>query len=305
MTRDGIVERVLGAGAGGARMTAAVAGDLARSLDPRGNGHPPDDPFGAWDPAYIRRTLPALRAFADVYHRAEVRGLRHVPAEGPVLLVGNHSGGTLISDTFVFGQAFYDHFGPLRRFHQLAHDLVFAIPGVRASLSRYGTVPASPGNMERALDLEAALLVYPGGDHETYRPSWESARIDFAGRTGFVRLALEHGVPIVPVVAIGGQETALFLGQGRRIAHLLQLDRLLRLKVFPAQLGPPYGLTVMDLPGRVPLPAKITVRVLPEIDLRKRLGPDPDVDEAYELVTAAMQRALTELDEERRLPVVG
>jgi len=94
--------------------------------------------------------------------------------------------------------------------------------------------------------------LYPGGDHETYRPSWESDEIDFAGRTGFVKLALEVGTPIVPVVAIGGQETALFLGQGRGIAQRLQLDRLLRLKVFPAQLGPPFGLTVLDLPLRCP-----------------------------------------------------
>jgi hypothetical protein len=109
----------------------------------------------------------------------------------------------------------------------------------------------------------------------------------------------------VPVVAIGGQETALFLGQGSRIARLLRLDRMLRLKVLPAQVGPPYGVTVMDLPGRIPLPAKITVRALPKIDLRKRLGPEPDVEEAYELVTATMQRALDKLDQERRLPVVG
>jgi 1-acyl-sn-glycerol-3-phosphate acyltransferase len=243
--------------------------------------------------------------FSDVYHRAEVRGLDNIPAEGPVLLVGNHSGGTLISDTFVLGQAFYDHFGPLRRFHQLAHDLVFQLPGVRASLSRYGTVPASPANMGRALERGAALLVYPGGDHEAYRPSWESAEIDFAGRTGFVKLAIEHDVPIVPVVAIGGQETALFLGRGRRFARLLRLDSVLRLKVLPAQVGPPFGLTVLDLPGRVPLPAKITIRALPRIDLRKRLGADPDVDEAYELVTARMQRALRELDDERNLPVIG
>jgi 1-acyl-sn-glycerol-3-phosphate acyltransferase len=307
MTRESIVERVLGAGAGYARMNAAMAADLARALDPRNgaNGDHPHDPFDAWDPDYIRKTLPTLRMFAGLYHRAEVRGLRNVPPEGPVLLVGNHSGGTLISDTFVFAQAFYDHFGPLRRFHQLAHDLVFAIPGVRASLSRFGTVPASPANMERALDLDSVLLVYPGGDHETYRPSWESAKIDFAGRTGFVRLALEHRCAIVPVVAIGGQETALFLGQGRRLAELLRLGDLLRVKVFPAQIGPPYGVTVMDLPGRIPLPAKITVRVLPKIDLRRRLGQNPDVDDAYELVTSTMQRALDKLDEERRLPVVG
>ena len=306
MANNGTIEELLGAGAGWARMVGATAGDLAGALNPvNGNGHGPDDWLDAWDPEYIRTTLPTLRLFSDVYHRAEVRGLRNIPAEGPVLLVGNHSGGTLISDTFVFAQAFYDHFGPLRRFHQLAHDLVFQIPGVRGSLSRYGTVPASPENMARALERDAALLVYPGGDHETYRPSWESAEIDFAGRTGFVKLAIEHDVPIVPIVAIGGQETALFLGQGRRFARLLRLDSLLRLKVFPAQLGPPFGLTILDLPGRIPLPAKITVRALPKIDLKQRLGAKPDIDEAYELVTDKMQKALDDLDAERSLPVIG
>jgi 1-acyl-sn-glycerol-3-phosphate acyltransferase len=305
MTRESTLEKVAGATAGYARMNAAVVGDLARFLDPRGNGAATSDPFDAWDPDYIRKTLPTLRAFADLYHRAEVRGLRNIPRKGPALLVGNHSGGTLISDTFVFAQAFYDHFGPLRRFHQLAHDLVFAIPGVRGSLSRYGTVPASPENMERALDLDAALLVYPGGDHETYRPSWESEDIGFAGRTGFVELALEHNIPIVPVVAIGGQETALFLGRGRRLASALQLDRLLRLKVLPLAIGPPFGLTVLDLPGRIPLPSKITIRVLDPLDLRDRLGPDPDPARAYRLVTSTMQQSLTALGRKRRFPVIG
>jgi 1-acyl-sn-glycerol-3-phosphate acyltransferase len=299
MATGGALERLLGATGGSARMALAMAEDVLA------NGSRPDDPLDAWDPDYIRRTLPALRLLSDVYHRAEVRGLDNIPKSGGVLLVGNHSGGTLIADTFVFAQAFYDHFGPLRRFHPLAHDLVFKIPGARASLSRFGTVPASPENMARALERDAALLVYPGGDHETYRPTWESAKIDFAGRTGLVRLALEHRVPIVPVVAIGGQETALFLGQGRRIAKLLRLDRMLRVKVFPAQLAPPFGLTIMDLPGRVPLPAKITIRVLPRLDLRKRLGRDPSVEDAYELVTSTMQRALDGLAAGRKLPVVG
>ena len=135
---------------------------------------------------------------ADVCFRADVRGLENIPPRGPVLLVGNHSGGTLIADTFIFAQAFYDHFGPEREFFQLAHDLVFKVPGIRAMLTPYGTVPACPENMRRALARGAALLVYPGGDHETYRASWRSAEIDFAHRTGFVRLALKHGVPNRP-----------------------------------------------------------------------------------------------------------
>jgi 1-acyl-sn-glycerol-3-phosphate acyltransferase len=289
------------------RMSTAAVGDLAHALDVLHvlDGEAPDDPLAVRDPDYIRDTLPALRLLSDVYFRADVRGLEHIPEEEPVLLVGNHSGGTHIADTYVFAQAFYEHFGPDRLFHQLAHDLVFKAAGLRVLATKYGTVPASPENMRRALQRGAALLVYPGGDHETFRPSWESDKVDLAGRKGFARLALELDTPIVPVVAIGGQETALFLGQGHGLAKALRLDRLARLKVLPAQIGPPYGITVLDLPGRIALPAKITVRVLPRIDLRERLGEDATPEAAYELVTGAMQDALSELADERTLPLVG
>jgi 1-acyl-sn-glycerol-3-phosphate acyltransferase len=288
-------------------MSSAAAGDVARALDVLHliDADEPDDPLDVRDPDYIRDTLPALRLLSETYFRADVEGLENIPADEPVLLVGNHSGGTHIADTYVFAQAFYDHFGPGRAFHQLAHDLVFKAPGLRVLATRYGTVPASPENMRSALERGAALLVYPGGDHETFRPSWETDQVDFGGRKGFARLALELDTPIVPVVAIGGQETALFLGQGHGLAKALRLDRFARLKVVPAQIGPPYGLTVLDLPGRVPLPAKITVRILPRIDLRERLGDDATPEAAYELVTGEMQDALTELSEERTLPFVG
>jgi 1-acyl-sn-glycerol-3-phosphate acyltransferase len=283
------------------RMLAAVAEDLGGAV--RGADH--GDPLHRRHPRYIDRTLPALRLASNLYYRADVRGLENIPEKGPVLLVGNHSGGTQIADTFVFTQEFYDRFGSGRRFHQLAHDLVFKVPGLRALVERYGAVPAAPENMRKALRRGAALLVYPGGDHETYRPSWESDRIDFDGRTGFARLAAEYDVPIVPVVSIGGQETGLFLGQGNRVARTLKLDRLLRLKVLPTVLGPPFGVTVLDLPLRVPLPAKITIRVLKPVDLRKRLGADPDAEEAYRLVTGTMQRSLTQLGKQRKVPIVG
>jgi 1-acyl-sn-glycerol-3-phosphate acyltransferase len=299
---------VLGTGRGALRMVEAAAEDAVAAVDVLNVTHaagPPSDPFDARSPDYIRATLPALRALSAAYFRADVSGLDRIPARGPVLLVGNHSGGTMIADTFVFAQAFYDHFGPDRRFHQLAHDLVFKLPGLRPLVQRYGTVPAAPDNMRRALDLDAALLVYPGGDEESFRPSWQTSEVGFAGRTGFVKLALEYGVPVVPVVALGGQETGLFLGRGRRLANALSLNRLARLKVLPLVLGPPFGITVLDFPGRIPLPSKITVRVMPPIDLRKKLGPKGDIDEGYRLVTSRMQRTLTRLASQRTLPVLG
>jgi 1-acyl-sn-glycerol-3-phosphate acyltransferase len=207
-------------------------------------------------------------------------------------------------DTIVFTLAFSAYFGAERCFYQLAHNLVLAMPGLRF-LRKYGTVAASHENAERALKKKAALLVYPGGDWEVSRPSWQSAKIDFGGRKGFIRLALDAGVPIVPVVSIGGQETALFLTRGERLAKLLRLDRALRVKTLPLSLALPWGMNVGDFASHLPLPAKITIEVLEPIHLRERFGSDPDHDEIYEYVTGVMQEKLSELQSERRLPLIG
>ncbi len=257
------------------------------------------------DPDYLREALPWLWLLSTFYFRAEVRDLGNVPADRPVLLVGNHSGGNIIVDTFVFTLAFSTYFGVERPFHQLAHNLAIAWPFAGEMLRKGGTMSASHEHAEQALAAGAPVLVYPGGDWETHRPSWESDRIDFAGRKGFVQLALDAGVPIVPVVSIGGQETALFLSRGAGLARTLRLDRLLRLKVLPISIALPWGLNVGDFAGHIPLPSKITIEVLPPIDLEREFGPDPDTDEVYEYVTGQMQEALDGLAAERRFPVIG
>jgi 1-acyl-sn-glycerol-3-phosphate acyltransferase len=264
----------------------------------------PGNDIDAWDPEYIDRTLPLMRATFGNYFRGEVRGLENIPEEGPALLVGNHSGGLMIADTFVLANEFYEYFGPRRRFHQLAHNLAAQNPAL-GLLRRWGTVVASHDNARRAFEAGAPVLVYPGGDWETFRPSWHGDQIEFGGRKGFIRLALEQGVPIVPVVSIGGQETALFLTRGRRAATLLQLNRLARVKVLPVSLGPPFGINFLDLPGRIPLPAKITIEVLPAMNLFERFGKDPDHEAIYDEVTGEMQSALDGLSQERTLPLVG
>ena len=184
------------------------------------------------DPDFIRERLPLMWLAASLWYRGEVRGLGNIPDDGAVLMVGNHSGGNMTPDTVVFTLAFNTYFGVERPFYQLAHNLVLSMPGL-GSLRRFGTVAASPGNARKALQAGAALLVYPGGDYEVHRPFWQRNRVDFDGRKGFIRLALQENVPIVPVVSIGGHETALFLTRGEGLARLLALDRLFRLKVAP------------------------------------------------------------------------
>jgi 1-acyl-sn-glycerol-3-phosphate acyltransferase len=256
------------------------------------------------DPDYIREHLPLLWLLASLWYRGEVRGLGNIPEEGPVLLVGNHSGGNMTPDTGVFTLAFNAYFGVERAFYQLAHNLVLSMPGLSA-LRKLGTVAASPANARKALQSGAALLVYPGGDYEVHRPIWQRNQVDFGRRKGFIRLALQENVPIVPVVSIGGQETALFLSRGERLARLLALDRMFRLKVLPISISLPWLLNVGDMLGHIPLPAKITIETLPPIDLHAEFGPDPDVDEVYDHLMRLMQDTLDALAAERRLPLIG
>src|SRR3954468_4782833 len=256
------------------------------------------------DPDYIRENLPGAWMLASFYFRADVKGLHNIPSEGPVLLVGNHSGGNLTPDTTVFTLAFTTYFGVERKFYQLAHNLVLAMP-MLAFLRKYGTVAAGRSNAQKALQTGAAVLVYPGGDYEVHRPSWEAGKVDFGGRKGFIKLALEEDVPIVPIVSAGGQETALFLSRGEGLARLLRLDKLFRLKVLPISLAIPWGLNVGDMLGHFPLPAKISVEALPPIHLREEFGDDPDVGEVYDHVTRLMQDTLDALAAERRLPFIG
>jgi 1-acyl-sn-glycerol-3-phosphate acyltransferase len=282
----------------------AATADLVQGVAELVKSRVPAADLDERDPDYIRESLPRLWLLASLYFRAEVRGLGNVPEEGPVLLVGNHSGGNLTPDTGVFTLAFSTYFGVERPFYQLAHNLVLSMPGL-SFLRKYGTVAASHDNARKALQAGAAVLVYPGGDYEVHRPSWEGRRVDFGGRKGFLALALEEGVPIVPVVSIGGQETSLFLSRGERLAKGLRLDKLFRLKVLPISIALPWVINVGDMAGHLPLPAKITVEALPPIDLRREFGADPDLDEVYDHLVRQMQETLDALAAERRLPIIG
>ena len=283
---------------------ASLLSRLVRELGAQAQRAIPKADLDERDPDFIRERLPLMWLIASIWYRGEVRGLGNIPDSGPVLLVGNHSGGNMTPDTIIFTLAFSTYFGVERHFYQLAHNLVLSMPAL-GSLRKFGTVAASPENSEKALESGAALLVYPGGDYEVHRPTWQRNRVDFGDRKGFIRLALEQNVPVVPVVSIGGQETALFLSRGERLARLLALDRMFRLKVLPISLAAPWGLNIGDMLGHLPLPAKITIETLPAIDLRAEFGPDPDIDEIYDHVQRLMQDTLDALAAERRFPVLG
>jgi 1-acyl-sn-glycerol-3-phosphate acyltransferase len=259
-----------------------------------------------WDPALTRRVVDLHRPIMKTYFRSQVLGLEYVPS-GPALMVANHSGGLITVDMSVLAVDYYKTFGYDRPLYALAHDNVFRGP-FRGFLERTGVIRATPEHAAQALAAGGLVLVFPGGDYDVYRPTSQEYVISFGGRTGYVTTAIKAGVPIIPVVSIGGQENQFYLTRGRRLARALRLTaferRLFRTNILPITIGFPFGVTAV-LPVNMPLPTKIVTQVLPPIDIAAEFGKDPDVLRVDAHVRAVMQHAMVALARKRRLPVIG
>jgi 1-acyl-sn-glycerol-3-phosphate acyltransferase len=254
-----------------------------------------------WDPDLAKRVVDFLRPIAKRYFRSEVKDLGRIPVGG-ALLVSNHSGGSTTTDLPTFAVDYYDRFGYDRPLYTLSHDIL-SIGPTRRFLQQVGVIPASRENAARALADDAAVMVFPGGDYDATRPTLAQNVIDFNGRTGYVRTAVEAGVPIVPIVSIGGQETQFFLTRGTWLAKQLGIKRLTRSEIVPISVGFPFGMMLGGM--NLPLPSKIVTQVLPAIDITARFGEDPDIAEVDAYVRGAMQKALNRLAAQRRFPVLG
>jgi 1-acyl-sn-glycerol-3-phosphate acyltransferase len=256
-----------------------------------------------WDPGITQRVMGITRPFLKRYFRSEVRGLDNVPAGG-ALVVCNHSGGLLPTDVPILAAEFYHEHGYDRPIYTLSHDMIMTGP-TGDFFKRIGYISANHENADEALRSGGLVVVFPGGEYDVYRPTLTANKIDFGGRTGYIKAALNAGVPIVPAVGIGGQETQIFLSRGTWLAKRLgPIARLARAKIVPISFGFPFGLSVV-VPPNIPLPAKIVMQVLPPIDIVAEFGENPDIDEVDAHVRHVMQRALDELAKERRLPIVG
>jgi 1-acyl-sn-glycerol-3-phosphate acyltransferase len=259
------------------------------------------DQLAKFDPEFVERLMRLARPLSRVWFRSEVRGMDLLPPGG-ALLVSNHSGGYLPMDVPVFAAHFYDEFGYARPLYTLSHDLLFRGPQAE-TIAKMGFIRASRSNAAKALRSGGLVIVFPGGDYDVYRPTAVQNVIDFDGRTGYVKSAVEASVPIVPVVSIGGQENQLYLSRGTWLAKQLGLNRLLRLGLMPISFGIPFGVTV--LPVNLPLPTKLVTRVLAPIDIAAEFGEDPDIAAVDAHIRSVMQEALDDLAAERRHPVLG
>jgi 1-acyl-sn-glycerol-3-phosphate acyltransferase len=266
--------------------------------------HALEDELLQRDPVIVARAM-AVADLLLAWFDPEVRGFENLPAKGPFLVVGNHSGGIYMPDYWALLRRWVEERGPEAPLYSMGFDFLFSIPGWGTLARRLGSTPASQATAGQLLAAGLPVIVYPGGDEDDYRPWTERHRVDLHGRMGFVRLALRHRVPVIPVVAHGSHDVIIVLTRGERLAHQLGFDRL-RINIFPLVLGPPWGIAPVQLPTW-PLPAKVTVQVCDPIDWSRyppEAADDPDiVRRCYEEILGLMQGDLDQLVDELPHPV--
>ncbi len=269
------------------------------------------DRAGEWsldgpDNTFMERQKFLWNPLMDYWFRMEIEGWENVP-EPPVLLVGIHSGAPFVWDAWTVGIQWWRRFGPERPLHGTAHDALMAAPLVGSYFRRMGVLPAAPDSMASALAEGHDVALWPGGEVDSLRPWVKRDEAVLAGRMGFVRLAIRSGVPIVPISTVGGPDSMPVLATGRRLAKLLQLDKVARLKMFPFALQAPWGLSPALLP-EIPLPTKIRTAFQDPIELDRdveRARDDEYVEEKYEEVRASIQHGMDTLARRRALPLFG
>jgi 1-acyl-sn-glycerol-3-phosphate acyltransferase len=189
-----------------------------------------------------------------------VLGLENVPANGPMLFVGNHTVYALLDIPILLAELYQKRGVFPRALGDHAH---FKIPLWRDLLTRYGVVDGTRANCSRLMEAGEPLLVFPGGGREVMKRRGEKYKLLWKERMGFARMAIQHRYTIVPFSAVGADDALDILLDANDLMASPLGGLVRRLKISPDDIPPlvrGIGLTP------IPRPERLYFRFGPPID---------------------------------------
>ncbi len=278
---------------------ATIKSALAAVLETIRSAYGPDArkandlPDGGHDPRFLERAAPLLEFLWSHYFRVRLLGIENVPSTGAALLVGNHSGGIPYDGAMLLYALYRNHPGH-RRLRPLVANFVFRAGWMANVVARIGGVRASTETAIPLLSAGELVAVFPEGLKgvgKLYRERYRLARF---GRGGFVRLARQAQVPLLPVAVVGAEEIHPVIAKITRLAEPLGLPYIPITPTFP-WLGP-FGL--------LPLPSKWTIQIGAPIS-PPAVGDDAGTTRVAETVRTAIDGMIADLLAERRSILFG
>ncbi len=224
------------------------------------------DEFGM-DEVVLLRSRALLDFLLQRYWRVEISGLGALPAPGPCLFVANRSG-LLPYDGLAIAHVLAAQQPEAGQPRFLVADWLITLPFVQSYLARLGGVRACRENAERLLSQGQRVIAFPEGQQGAAKVFRKRYRLQRFGRGGVVRLAIERGVPLVPVAVVGAEEIHPILFKVGAPARALGLPFLPVTPTFPA----------LGLFGFLPLPSKWGIHFGAPLPIES-LGPDDARDE--------------------------
>ncbi len=248
-------------------------------------------PIRGGESTALRRWLHFWNMLAR-WTRYEVHGIDNIPTDRACLVVGYH-GRPIAHDLCMLQNVVYARTGTMP--HPIFHAAFAENDKARAVMEELGFVWADDHRLAGAVDRGEPIIVTPGGTREGCRTVRQRYRVHWGRRTGYIRLALKYGLPVVPVAAAGADDLFIGLNDGHAWGKRLNVPHDM-----PAWLG--FGLVGM-WPLAVPLPAKIRQLVGRPIDLTAQGPVDPSDREQllvlHDRITGAVQGLL---DQARSMP---
>lgn len=161
------------------------------------------DRFGLSKKALVRAYSPMAYVYRH-YLKVTAFGMEYIPSRGRAIIVANHSGGIGADAAMILTSLILNDRAP-RLGQGMAEYFLTRSPFASVALSRLGHLTGLPEHGAYLLEDERLVVVFPEGARgagKLYKDRYKLVRFG----TGFMRLALKTGAPIIPCAFIGGEE---------------------------------------------------------------------------------------------------
>lgn len=213
----------------------------------------------------------------------------------PALFVGNHTLYGLLDVPLILDHLRLEHGVQLRSLGDRIH---FHIPIWKDILVKGGMVLGSPENCRDLMSSGQSILVFPGGAREVMRRKGEKYQLIWKKRSGFARLAIEHGYDIIPFASLGADDCFDIVIDANDIQNNTTAQKLLNTlklsdKLRGGDILPPVPKGVGFLP--VPKPQRFYFSFGDRISTLNAVNTEQDIWDMREQVARSIEKQIVDL----------